>query len=250
VPLHGSTEREIQGWHLRNDDNTGARDRSTTPGVGEKRWFDFVLTREAMTIECDNLGRMQYPYNDPVERAKGERAWGALRSGRGWLTITDLTLANLVQGEHAAIGVMRFEAEVALHDALELWSLPATYVIPDNVCRWVALYERRPRAPALSQAGDHYVIRINGPGLLETSSELRGDLRGARFVSTNGKSLPTQGASTKMWARESVVGSCGPVQSFFVGTREVYHRVPKSPTRAGLVPKDCPTLLPSRSTRE
>jgi hypothetical protein len=250
LPFHGTTDRDIEGWHFRNDDNTGARDRPATPGVGEKRWFDFVLTEEADTAECDNVGRTQYSYNDPIERAQGEDAWGALRSGRGWLTITGMTLGNLVPGEHASIAAMTFEAEVALHGALELWKVPATFIISDNVSGWVAIYERRPRAPALAQTGDRYVIRINAPGRFETSSELRDDLRGARFVSTNGTSLPTRGASRMTWAWESSVGSCGPYRTFFVGTGEAYRRVPKSPTRASLAPKDCPPPLPSRSSLE
>src|SRR5215207_6618036 len=88
VPVHGATDMDIEGWHFRNDDNTGARERSVTPGLGDKRWFDFVLTREAMAIECDNVDSMVHLHNDPVGRAKAENAWGALRRGRGWLKIT------------------------------------------------------------------------------------------------------------------------------------------------------------------
>jgi hypothetical protein len=250
VPFHGTTDRDIEGWHFRNDDNTGARDRSATPGLGEKRWFDFVLTGEAKTTECDNLGRMQYSYNDPIERAKGERAWGALRSGRGWLRITGMTLGNLVRGERASIAVMTFEAEVALHGALELWKLPATFVIPDDVSGWVAIYGRRPRTPALSRAGERYMVRITRPGMIETSSEFRTDRRGARFVSTTGESLPTHGASRRIWGWDSFVEPCGALQRFFVGSRQQYESVPKNPTRASLVPKDCSALLPSPSFRE
>jgi hypothetical protein len=249
-PLHGLTDMDIEGSHFRNDDNTGARASPRTPGVGEKRWFNFVLTREALTTECDNLDRMQHSYNDPVERAKGERAWGALRSGRGWLTITGMTLGNLVPGEHASIAVMTFEAEVALHGALELWKLPATFVIPDDVAGWVAIYGRRPRTPALPRAGDRWVVRITRPGMIETSSEFRTDRRGARFVSTTGKPLLTHGTSRRIWGWDSFVESCGALQRFFVGTRQQYESVPKNPTRASLVPKDCSALLPSPSFRE
>jgi hypothetical protein len=245
-PAHGPTAMDIEGWHFRNDNNTGPRERPETPGIGEKRWFDFVLTRQDMEIECDTLDRALYLWSNPAAKARAEGAVGARRSGRGWLKITGMKLGNLVAGEHASIESMTFEAEVALHGALELWVLPATYVIPDDFSGWVSIYARQAGQPASPQSRDRYVFRVSGDGVVRTSSELRIDRRGARFVSPDGKAIATQGAGRKIWGWQ-VDGNCSPYQTFFVGTRDQFRKSPRSPVQATLTVRDCSRILPKKS---
>jgi hypothetical protein len=245
-PFHGLTEMDIEGRHFRNDDNTGPRDRPMTSGIGEKRWFDFVLTRKDMEIECHNLDVALYAWTDPVAKEAAEAGHGARASGRGWLKITGMKLGHLVAGQDAVIESMTFEAEVALHGALELWVLPATYVIPADYSGWVALYARRPGEPESPRSGNRYVFRISGDGAIRTSSELRTDRRGARFVSADGKAIATQGAARRIWGWQ-VEGYCAPYQTFFVGTRDELRKSPKSPVQRTLTNRDCSKILPRKS---
>jgi hypothetical protein len=248
-PFHGITRMDIEGRHFRTDDNTAARasDEFLTPGVGGKRWFDFVLSQKDSDTECKNLDGMLYIYDEKnPESIRAQSEWGSHISGRGWLKITGMELGNLLPGQQARIESMSFEAEVALHGALERWKLPATYVVPEGFTGWVTVYHRQKGAAALTQSGDHYILRLDRSGVVRTSSELRSDRHGARFVSTNGRSISTQAASSRIRGWEAGVRDCAPYQGFFIGTREQFERSSEKP--GWNIPMgDCSKILPSRA---
>jgi hypothetical protein len=117
---------------------------------------------------------------------------------------------------------------------------------PDNFSGWVTILGQRPGAPAAQQSGDHYVFRIRRPAEFRTSSELRTDRRGARFVAANGASIATQGGSRRIWGWFAEA-NCASYQTFFVGTRAQYRASLEPPVRKTLERHDCSKLLPSRS---
>lgn len=112
-PLHGVTPFQIEGWLFRNDDNTAPRKPSEmlTPGIGEKREFQFVLTAADEAKSCDDLEKMEHTWDEKAaEPMTASRLFGALAGGDGSVTITRMTLGNLKPGAQAWIESMEFEA--------------------------------------------------------------------------------------------------------------------------------------------
>ena len=121
-PLHGITPYQIEGWLFRNDDNTANRKPSElmTPGIGEKREFQFALTAGDQGRSCADLDKMEHIYDekDPKRRAAMNR-FGEYAGGNGSVTITSMTLGDLTPGTQAWIESMRFEATFSLRTADE-----------------------------------------------------------------------------------------------------------------------------------
>jgi hypothetical protein len=112
-PLHGITPFQIEGWLFRNDDNTAPRKPSEmlTPGIGEKREFQFVLTAADEAKSCADLEKMEHIWDEKAaEPMPASRLFGALAGGDGSVTITHMTLGNLKPGAQAWIESMQFEA--------------------------------------------------------------------------------------------------------------------------------------------
>ena len=119
-PLHGITPFQIEGWLFRNDDNTATRKASEmlTPGIGEKREFQFVLTAADEAKSCADLEKMEYNYDGKSpERTAAAKRFGELAGGDGSVTITHMTLGNLKLGAQAWIESMRFEATFSFRTA-------------------------------------------------------------------------------------------------------------------------------------
>jgi hypothetical protein len=111
-PHHGITLYHIEGWQFRNDDNTALLKASElkTPGVGEKREFQFVLTSTDESKACAELEKME---SKPDERLAGiatTNRFDTYAGGNGSLIITSMTLGNLKPGSHAWIETMSFDA--------------------------------------------------------------------------------------------------------------------------------------------
>jgi len=112
-PLHGITPFQIEGWLFRNDDNTAQRKPSEmlTPGIGEKREFQFVFTAADEAKSCADLEKMEHNWDEKAtEPMPASRLFGALAGGDGSVTITHMTLGNLKPGAQAWIESMQFEA--------------------------------------------------------------------------------------------------------------------------------------------
>lgn len=130
MPAHGITNRQIQGWHFRTDDNTGPRkpDDFVTPGIGEAREFEFVLTAVDESTSCDDLDKalaafaeaagdtVRSPIHDENnrERPNASARFPTPAEGTGSMTITSMTLGNLVPGQQAWIESMKFEVSISL----------------------------------------------------------------------------------------------------------------------------------------
>ena len=121
-PLHGITPYQIEGWLFRNDDNTANRKTSElmTPGIGDKREFQFVLTAADEAKSCADLDEMEHIYDekDP-ERKTATSRFGEHAGGDGSVTITGMTLGHLKPGAQAWIEDMRFEATFSFRTADE-----------------------------------------------------------------------------------------------------------------------------------
>ena len=121
-PLHGITPYQIEGWPFRNDDNTANRKSSElmTPGVGEKREFQFVLTAGDEAKSCADLEQMEHIYDEKDrKRITATNRFGAYAGGNGSVTITGMTLGHLKPGVQAWIESMRFEATFSFRAADE-----------------------------------------------------------------------------------------------------------------------------------
>jgi hypothetical protein len=216
-PFHGPNARQIMGWHFQAG-------QEMTPGaVGQKRWIEFVLSSEDHEAECKNLETGLYG------KDRDWSNWGTHISGRCWFRPLTVELDD-GKGNEQGIKLLTFDAECALRGALELWRLPATYVIPDDFSGWVMMRYRQKGKPELPRKGDRYVVGFDKSATVRTSSDLRQDSRSAEFVWKNGRAAATKGPHQTIWGW--VVGDadmCSPFQSFFVGTGEQYRKNPENP---------------------
>jgi len=242
-PSHGITPMQIEGWHFRNDQNTAARPAGEllTPGVGEKRWFDFVLTADDNQKECNNLDAVLYIDDEKnPDHLRAMREMGSRVRGRGWFAITGMTLGNLVPGQQAWIESLQFEAELSSTGALELWKLPSRYVIPKGYTGWVRVHFGEKGATPSPQSDGHQMLSIPSSGVLHTSTELRSDRRDAQYIFSDGTPASLSGPHRQIWAWSNVAaGDCGGTyHTFFVGTREQYRSTPKD-KETGIPPAPC-----------
>ena len=80
ISFHGITPYQIEGWHFGNDDNTAPLkpDEFSTPGIGQKREFRFVVTAPDQAKSCSDLNKMLYIYDekDPDDLAAMNRFAG------------------------------------------------------------------------------------------------------------------------------------------------------------------------------
>jgi hypothetical protein len=108
-PFRGMNPRYIEGWHFRNQRNTG-------PNLGdvnapqEEREFQFVESRAAFDSCYAAVERVMWPFH--LSEAVVERAGAMLDSlstGTGTLLVTALWLTAPLEGAQAEIDSMRFE---------------------------------------------------------------------------------------------------------------------------------------------
>jgi hypothetical protein len=98
-PFHfAPNPRQIEGWHLRNADNTGPNDGGTN-APQELREFIFS---PRVGRDIRGADATASPTVDEV------REVGSF--GRGWLSIEEYTLTPVRRGERAAFESMRFSA--------------------------------------------------------------------------------------------------------------------------------------------
>lgn len=106
-PLYGVNVRQIQGWHFRNQENSGpnAPGAENVNAPQHIRPFCFTLSR------ADHDQAMRW-WNE--QRSSGLVADTAFdfATGVGLLTITELVLGNLTVGEQAWIERMAFHVEI------------------------------------------------------------------------------------------------------------------------------------------
>jgi hypothetical protein len=96
--------REIEGWHFRNSDNSGANEpgEKNVNAPGEER--EFIFSPEVGRA-IQGPGSRSAPDEKDVEKVRA--------FGRGTLRILQYRLGNLKAGEQAKFEWMRFEVELA-----------------------------------------------------------------------------------------------------------------------------------------
>ena len=116
-PYRGINAIQIEGWHFRNSDNTGANE----PGVKnvnapqEVREFQFVLNDGDYRTAFDALQKMLWPYSfskRQIDQAQSVHA--KLPKGNGKLTIRGVKLNALEAGKQAGIDEMMIDVELNL----------------------------------------------------------------------------------------------------------------------------------------
>jgi hypothetical protein len=203
-PLHGPSPTDFMAWHFQGGTQSPG-------GIGTKRWINFALNEEGNRVMCEQVeaaSQGKDTYQDPI-------------TGRCWFVPLGVKISD-DSPDQQVIEEMKFEGECALHGGLELWRLPIAYTISSNFSGWATICSGARGMPELSRTGDSYHVVIGEQSTVHTSSELRWDSRGARFVSPQGAVIPTNGPERKIWGWQSGYSSCGPFQSFFVGTASQY----------------------------
>jgi hypothetical protein len=212
-PFHGPNAKQVYTWHFRTSDG------STPGGLRQKRWINFVLRSSDHAKECRNM----------LLELQGKNTWTSYVSGRCWCRPLRVKLSD-VSTKGQRIEALTFDAECALHGAWELWRLPATYVIPRDFTGWVMVEYRAKGQPELPRKADRFLVDIGKSASIHSSSDLRQDWRGAKFVWADGEPIPTQGRERMIRGRQ--VGDarmCDPFQSFFVGTGEQQRQMGPNP---------------------
>ena len=113
-PFYGLNPVIIEGWHFRNENNTGSNDGSVN-APQENRWFNFVLS-ESDYRTVRNANSCIY-HNNCENGLTLEVAYSLLQKTpktRGSVMITSLELGNLVPGQTAWIETMTFAAQFYL----------------------------------------------------------------------------------------------------------------------------------------
>ncbi len=101
-PLHLITNpRFIEGWHFRNSDNTGQNE------TGEKNVNAPGKIREFIFSSKVGKQFQNEPTAEELEIIKND--------GTGILTIKEIELGNLTQGEKANISSMKFEVQLEIN---------------------------------------------------------------------------------------------------------------------------------------
>jgi len=107
-PFHGITSLYIEGWHFRNSDNTGPNEpgEKNINAPQEEREFNFVTNEDEYEIGY-NASNITLLATEQEQLDASQKFW-ELNYQKGFLTITELRLNNLVEGEQAWIESMNF----------------------------------------------------------------------------------------------------------------------------------------------
>jgi hypothetical protein len=204
-PFRGPNPKDVMPEHFQGGTANGAW------GVGQKRWIDFVLNDQDDRVQCEQLS----------SALQGKDTFENRISGRCWFTPVTVKLSD-DRPDRQAIDEMKFEGECTLHGALELWRLPVTYTVSDGFTGWVMVCFGAKGQPELPRIGNRYHLLVSKLPIVHTSSELRQDSRGAKFELRNGTVIPAGGPGQGIWGWMNGYATCGPFQSFFVGTASQY----------------------------
>lgn len=114
-PFYGMNARYIEGWHFRNNDNSGPNEpgEKNVNAPQHERRFCFVLNEEGYQTSYYFVNGQLLPEE---KRAENKKKFELVQRKSGILTITYLELGNLEIGKQAWIEYMEFEVELDLSD--------------------------------------------------------------------------------------------------------------------------------------
>ncbi len=114
LPLRGTNDLQVIGWHFRNEDNTNPNDGSIY-APQEERLFSYVLNEEDYQIAWDAGECIMWPLlcEDMVTQEAID-LHQSVPTMSGTLLITNLELGNLEPGTQPWIEYMEFEVELNL----------------------------------------------------------------------------------------------------------------------------------------
>lgn len=111
-PYRGVNHLYIEGWHFRNEDNSGPNEvgPKNVNAPQEARHFYFVLNAADYHKAFDALQILLWPYTHPKQQINwAENVHAKLPKGSGTVTIRDLKLNTLEFGKQAGIDRMTFD---------------------------------------------------------------------------------------------------------------------------------------------
>jgi hypothetical protein len=114
-PYGGANHLYIEGWHFRNEDNSGPNEAGpkNVNAPQEVRQFYFVLNDADYHKAFDALQILLWPYAHPKQQISwAENVHAKLSKGSGTLIIRDLRLNTLELGKQAGIDRMIFDVEL------------------------------------------------------------------------------------------------------------------------------------------
>ena len=100
-PWHGPNALYIEGWHFRNEDNTGPNDGAVNFPTRERGFIFSPKVGRPIPVSIDG-----YPTMDEICEIE--------RDGSGMLTITHMTLGNLGPGKQAYFEEMGFKVTIEI----------------------------------------------------------------------------------------------------------------------------------------
>lgn len=119
LPLRGTNDLQIIGWHFRNEDNTGPNDGSIY-APQEERFFSYILNEENYQIASDAVECIMWPLLcEEMDTHEAIDLHQSVPTMGGRLLITNLELGNLEPGRQPWIEYMEFEVELNLPTELE-----------------------------------------------------------------------------------------------------------------------------------
>ncbi len=111
-PFRGMNSTVIEGWHFRNEDNTGPNDGSVN-APQHVREFRFVLDKESFFKAEEYVSIVSWHYNYTQEELEtAYEKFEELDFGNGELVITDMKFDNLERGERAGFEFIEFYVKI------------------------------------------------------------------------------------------------------------------------------------------
>lgn len=110
-PYRGTNHRYLEGWHFRNQANTGPNEGDVNAPQRE-RGFAFVLTPADYRRAAAAVDTLLWCERSQAEREQALTTLQGASRGRGTLRITAMTLGNLVPGAQAWFETLDFDAEL------------------------------------------------------------------------------------------------------------------------------------------
>lgn len=118
-PYRGLNSTVIEGWHFRNEDNSGPNEGSVN-APQHVRSFNFVLDEESFLIADNFVAKVSWPCDYSEEELnQAQERFESLSFGTGKLVITEMEFDNLTRGERTGFKYIKFDVEIYVNEFRE-----------------------------------------------------------------------------------------------------------------------------------